>query len=49
MVIENNDIESIEIKDGKLIINAKNKFDVRSKIFIEIKGVETKITKEFQG
>jgi hypothetical protein len=48
MVIEKEDIESITIESGKLIINAKNKYSFKSKIYIEIKNVETEITKKWE-
>ena len=47
MVIEKKDIESITIESGRLIINAKNKYSFKWKIYIEIKNVETEITKKF--
>lgn len=48
MVIEKEDIESIVIGDGKLTINAKDKYSVRHKIYIEIKNVEVEITNKFE-
>jgi hypothetical protein len=48
MLIDKEDIESITIESGKLIINAKDKYSVRHKIYIEIKNVETEIIKKFE-
>jgi len=48
MVINKQDIESIVIGDGKLTINAKDKYSVRHKIYIEIKNVETEVIKKFE-
>ena len=48
MVINKKDIESITIESGKLILNAKDKYSVRHKIYIEVKNVETKIIKKFE-
>ena len=48
MVIDKQDIDSITIESGKLIINAKDKYSVRHKIYIEIKNVETEIIKKFE-
>jgi hypothetical protein len=47
MIIEKKDIESIEIKDGVLTINAKNEHSVNNKIFIKIKNVKVKIIEKY--